>query len=62
MYERDITNGVVLYSYETPVAAKIDGMYYVTEVKYSQTTNKHINSWTGKCLADTKPQSFFDNL
>jgi hypothetical protein len=50
----------VLISYETPVAAWIDGQFYKTDVKYSATTTKHINKWCH--CAVTKPQSFFNNL
>ena len=60
--ELNIANGVVLFSYNTPVAARIDGTYYVTEQKYSRTTSKHINAWVGLAQTTVKPQSFFDNL
>jgi len=50
----------VLFSYETPVAAWIDGQYYKTDVKWSKTTSKHINSWAH--LPVTKPQEFFNEL
>ena len=36
----------VLFSYETPVAGFAVGLgYWKTDVKYSRTTSKHINSW-----------------
>lgn len=54
-------NTVVFFSYNTPVAALVDGIMYRTEKKFSVTTSKHINAWAGK-QAETKPQSFFDNL
>lgn len=50
----------VLVSYETPVAAKINGEYYRTEQRHSVTTTKHINKWAH--CAVVKPQSFFDSL
>ena len=50
----------VLVSYETPVAAWINGQYYKTENSYSPTTTKHVNRWANN--ATTKPQAFFDNL
>lgn len=54
-------NGVrVLFSYQTPVAAWINGEYFKTDKKYSNTTTKHINKWVH--LASVKPQDFFDNL
>ena len=51
----------VLFSYETPVAARIDGFGYVrTETSHSVTTSKHLGRW-----ADYKrhlPQEWFDKL
>lgn len=58
--ELHIDGAHILFSYETPVAAWIDGAYFKTDKKWSRTTSKHINSWTH--LATEKPQSFFDNL
>jgi hypothetical protein len=55
-------NGVVFFSYETPVAAKIEGKLYRTSKKYSVTTSKHINAWLEHRHADEKPQEFFDSL
>jgi hypothetical protein len=61
MYQESINGVEVLYSYETPVACKACGLEYRTEVKYSQTTTKHINKWlNGK--GEEKPQSYFDQL
>ena len=58
------TNGaVVLFSYDTPVAACIDGEYFKTSKKWSMTTSKHINNWCrGASIATEKDQSFFDEL
>lgn len=50
----------VLFSYETPVACWIDGQFYCTDKKWSQTTSRHINKWAHYALS--KPQSFFDVL
>ena len=50
----------VLFSYETPVACWIDGQFYRTDRKWSQTTSRHINKWAH--CAVSKPQSFFDEL
>jgi len=37
---------VVLFSYRTPVAARLpSGRYICTEEKWSVTTTKHINKW-----------------
>lgn len=53
---------IVLFSYQTPVASYIDGIYYRTEQKYSKTTSKHINAWIDGNFYEVKPQDFFDNL
>jgi hypothetical protein len=50
----------VLFSYETPVACWIQGEYFKTSKKWSNTTSRHINSWVH--LATEKPQEYFDNL
>jgi hypothetical protein len=50
----------VLFSYETPVACLINGEFFKTSKKWSNTTSRHINSWVH--LATEKPQEFFDNL
>ena len=36
---------IVLFSYDTPVAALINNGYVKTDTKYSNTTTKHINKW-----------------
>lgn len=39
---------LVLFSYETPVAAFVPGQgYLVSSVHYSRTTSKHIGQWIG---------------
>jgi hypothetical protein len=50
----------VLFSYHTPVAAWINGEFFKTSKKWSNTTTRHINSWVH--LATEKPQEYFDNL
>lgn len=50
----------VLFSYHTPVAAWINGAFFKTSKKWSNTTTRHINSWTH--LATEKPQEYFYNL
>ena len=53
----------VLYSYETPVAAKTEQGIFRTATKYSVTTTKHINSYLGgKDEGKVVDQKFFDNL
>lgn len=53
---------IVFYSYNTPVAALVNGEYYRTARKYSVTTSKHINQWLDGVKAEEKPQEFFDAL
>ena len=45
----DLSSGTqVLFSYETPVAARMaDGRINRTCKKYSATTTKHLNKWLG---------------
>jgi len=37
----------VMYSYETPVAMKIDNKAYQSDEKWSSTTTRHISKWCG---------------
>lgn len=60
--EVEITDGVVLFSYNTPVAAKIAGCYYRTEVNHSATTNKHIRAWLNGNIAEETTQEFMNRL
>ena len=64
MTELHTNNGnVILFSYQTPVAAMIRGEGYVrTEQKYSVTTSKHITQWLDGVNAKTVPQSEIDAL
>ncbi len=56
----------VLFSYETPVAAVVNGICYRTNKKWSNTTSRHIAKWFGghmsAMVAQEMEQSFFDNL
>lgn len=54
----------VLFSYETPVAAKDikTGEVFKTSKKWSATTSKHISKWLAGEKASEKPQEFFDDL
>ena len=47
--ELHLNNGdVVLFSYDTPVAARTtDDGFIKTSTKWSNTTSKHINNWGG---------------
>lgn len=52
---------VVLFSYNTPVAAHIPGKAYIrTNKHHSMTTTRHINAWVGDC--DVVDQSVIDSL
>lgn len=53
---------VVLFSYETPVAAYIDGECVRTEEFYSPTTTRHINKWLAGVKARTVPQQTIEDL
>lgn len=56
-------NGMrVLFSYSTPVAARIEDKVFRTDKKWSVTTSKHINQWLDGQTAEVRPQSFFDAL
>ena len=52
----------VFFSYNTPVAAMVNGNYYRTEKKWSTTTGRHINNWLNGQQAEIKSQAFFDGL
>lgn len=55
--------GLVLVSYETPVAAIISGQCLRTSERYSVTTTRHINSWLPDwCCTETVPQEKIDAL
>lgn len=68
--ELHLNNGtIVLFSYETPVAAGIEfnngtvEKYIKTNQKYSITTTKHINSWLkAEQMVDEVNQSVLDAL
>ena len=60
--EVHMTDSVVFFSYETPVAAQINGQYFVTDRKFSRTTTKHINSWLESVNAQITTQEFFNAL
>jgi hypothetical protein len=58
---RTDNNTHIFFSYNTPVAAIIDGKEYRTSQHYSSTTTKHINSFVPKS-AEEKEQAFFNKL
>lgn len=62
------TDGVILCSYETPVAFRSRGEVWRTKVRFSRTTERHIQDfiWADLTFVDTKgedrDQIFFDEL
>lgn len=53
----------VLFSYETPVAGRLqNGEFVRTEKRYSSTTTKHVNAYLEGCPAREVPEDFFYNL
>jgi hypothetical protein len=55
-------NKEIFFSYQTPVAGLIDGRFFRTKEKHSQTTERHINRYLDGAQAEQKEQVFFDNL
>lgn len=55
-------NVLVLFSYQTPVAAFVDGKAFKTSKKFSRTTSRHISAWFDGEDAEEKPQAFFNAL
>lgn len=51
----------ILFSYETPVAARTPAGDFRTEKKWSVTTSRHIGKWLGRAGVE-RPQKFFDDL
>lgn len=60
--EIEADGAVVFFSYNTPVAAQINGELFVTAQKYSTTTSKHIAGWRASREAAVKPQSWFNDF
>ena len=65
-HELQFERGSVLFSYETPVAVALNETVkgfvgvFKTEQKFSKTTSKHINGWTG--TTKTLPQTVIENI
>ena len=54
---------VILFSYETPVAARMpSGTYVRTSTKWSATTSRHINKWLEGVNAGEVEQEVLDGL
>jgi len=64
MTEVTLSNGTrILYSYETPVAARLeDGTAIRSEIFFSKTTSKHINKYLGKGVGEVVNQSVLEQL
>lgn len=60
--EVEADGAIVLFSYNTPVAAQIGSDFFVTDKKFSTTTTKHINTWLAGKKPARKDQSFFDTI
>ena len=62
--EISVGDNLVLFSYNTPVAAWVRGRGWLrTEQKFSKTTTKHINAWLRNVnIVGSVDQSFLDNL
>ena len=52
--------GTILFSYDTPVAAKTPEGTFKTSKKFSKTTSKHINAWAS--YDGEKDQEYFEEL
>lgn len=52
----------VFFSYETPVAARLNGTLFRTNHKWSTTTSKHINRYLAGAKAEERPQEWFDSI
>lgn len=60
--ELSVGDALVLFSYQTPVAAWVPGQGWIrTATRYSQTTSRHINRWLGGA-GTVVPQSVIDGL
>jgi hypothetical protein len=62
MTELVLGDVVVLFSYETPVAASTESGYIKTDEKYSSTTTKHVNKWLEGVNAKIVPQATINSL
>jgi hypothetical protein len=62
--ELHLNNGaVILFSYQTPVAAQLaEGGFVRTSTKYSRTTSKHVTQWLEGARAREVDQAVLDNL
>jgi hypothetical protein len=57
------SGAVVLFSYNTPVAAQLAGGGFIrTSTRYSVTTSKHITQWLRGAQAREVPQSELNSL
>lgn len=45
MNEVEIGDTLVLFSYKTPVAVRLDIGFFKTDKQWSPTTSRHINKW-----------------
>lgn len=62
MTEVDTGRALILISYSTPVAARVNGKLLRTAQAHSKTTTRHINKWLAGNKAELAPQQFFNEL
>lgn len=61
--EIELTNDVlILFSYQTPVACKVNGKYFRTKQFWSVTTSRHINKWLNGADCGEIEQTALDDL
>jgi hypothetical protein len=52
----------IFFSYETPVAGRLNGEYFRTVQKYSVTTSKHIGQYIGGHYCTLVTQEYIEDL
>ena len=56
VYREELQGGnEVIYSYSTPIILKLNGLWYTSPKKYSQTTSKQKNKVLGMYVFDKQP-------
>lgn len=62
MTEVEIGGATILFSYKTPVAARVGNKYYKVNKRYSATTSRHVSKWLAGVDAEPVSPDFFDEL
>lgn len=61
--ELHMSNGdIIFFSYDMPVAAKMDDVVITTNTRYSTTTRKHIYQWLDGVIPVIVTQETINNL